>query len=363
MRPPASRSPLACLALVVAMTASACASQESAAPPALAPSAAGARVYVSNETAGTVAVIDAASGTIEAQIAVGKRPRGLRLSPDGTRLFVALSGSPISPPGVDESKLPPPDRSADGIGVVDISARRLERTYPSGQDPEAFDISSDGRWLYVSNEETAEMSVLDLQAGRIVRTVAVGEEPEGVTIAPDGRTVWVTCETDHTVVGVDTSSHEVIGRVETARRPRSIVFTPDGQTMFVTGELSSAVSVVDPVARKATHTIALAPESTREGQPRPLPMGAALSPDGRTLYVSNGRHRSVSVVDVATRTLTRTIQDVGIRPWGIGISPEGRTLYTANGPGGDVSVIDVARGVVTSRISLGGSPWGIAVSR
>ena len=66
-------------------------------------------------------MIDAATLTAVATIPLGKRPRGIAASPDGTRLYVALSGSPDAGPGVDEKTLPPPDRSADGIGVVDVS--------------------------------------------------------------------------------------------------------------------------------------------------------------------------------------------------------------------------------------------------
>ena len=84
---------------------------------------------------------------------MGKRPRGVKVSHDGKTLYVALSGSPRGGPGVDESKLPPPDRSADGVGVVDLVARKLVRTLPSGQDPESFDLSQDGKHAFVSNEE------------------------------------------------------------------------------------------------------------------------------------------------------------------------------------------------------------------
>src|SRR5881394_1675492 len=70
---------------------------------------------------------------VVARIPVGKRPRGLKLARDGKTLYVALSGSPRGGPGVDESKLPPPDRAADGVGVVDLTARKLVRTYASGQ--------------------------------------------------------------------------------------------------------------------------------------------------------------------------------------------------------------------------------------
>jgi len=327
--------------------------------PPSAPAKASLRLYVSNETAGTVDVVDPERGVVEHRIAVGKRPRGLMRSRDGSRLFVALSGSPIAPPGVDESTLPPPDRAADGIGVVDLATNTLTRTYPSGQDPEAFDLSLDGTRLFVSNEETAEMSVLDLSTGAIVARVPVGEEPEGVTVRPDGKVVYVTCEAENSIVGVDTSTFQVVARVKTAPRPRMIAATSDSRTLFVSGETGNAVSVVDVATHAVTHTLSLVgADPSNPGRP----MGLVFSPDGRRLFVSTGRGQSVSVIDVAGPGVVGTIADVGTRPWGIGISPDGGHVYTANGPSGDVSVIDVAAARVIRRVELGGSPWGIAVA-
>src|SRR4029079_19818266 len=79
---------------------------------------AGPLVYVSTEEGGEVIAIDPAKAAIAARIPVGKRPRGMKVSPDGKLLYVALSGSPRIPPGADESKLPPADRAADGVGVA-----------------------------------------------------------------------------------------------------------------------------------------------------------------------------------------------------------------------------------------------------
>ena len=79
--------------------------------------------------------------------------------------------------------------------------------------------------------------------------------------------------------------------------------------------------------------------------------------------MSFGRAKSVGVIDVATRKLARTFEDVGARPWGIGVSPDGRKIYTANGPSGDVSIVDVATGTVEKRVKVGGSPWGVAVAQ
>jgi DNA-binding beta-propeller fold protein YncE len=112
-------------------------------------------VYVSAEDGGEVVIVDPDHAMVVARVPVGKRPRGLKLSPDGKLLYVALSGSPRGGPNIDESRLPPADRSADGIGVVDLKTARLVRTLPSGEDPESFDISADGKTLYVSNEDPA----------------------------------------------------------------------------------------------------------------------------------------------------------------------------------------------------------------
>src|SRR5512142_1296892 len=79
--------------------------------------ASGPRVFVTNEASGDLSVIDAAQNEVIATVPLGKRPRGVKASPDGRFLYVALSGSPAAGPGVDESTLPPPDRAADGIGV------------------------------------------------------------------------------------------------------------------------------------------------------------------------------------------------------------------------------------------------------
>ena len=336
------------------------ASTQTPAPaPAPAPPA-GPRVYVSDETGSRVIVIDPASRQAIRTIDVGKRPRGIAVSPDGRQIYVALSGSPIAGPGVDESKLPPADRAADGIGVIDLATGTLVRKYQSGQDPEAFAISQDGRLLFISNEETAELSVLDLESGTIKTRVKIGEEPEGVTLRPDGQVVYVTCEGTNEVVGVDVTSHKIVAHIPTGPRPRSIAFDREGRTGFVTAENAASLTVFETATHKVVKTLQI-PRTPGTPMP-PRPMGQVVSPDGTRLYVTLGRAMSVAIVDIAARALAGSVEDVGTRPWGIGISADGRQIYTANGPSGDVTIIDAATGKVEAKVAVGGSPWGIAVA-
>ena len=233
------------------------------------------RIYVSNEDSGEITLVDPGTGQVLKRISVGKRPRGIKLAPNGKLLYVALSGSPSAGPGVDESRLPPPDRSADGIGVVDLATFKLLRTLPSGQDPEAFDLSPDGKTLFISNEETAEVTVLDVSTGRVIRRVPVGREPEGVTVRPDGKVVYVTCEGEGEVVAIDTETLKVISRMHTELRPRSVVFTKDGSTAFATAERGAAVTVLDGIRHKTIKTIMIPSEAGKSLPARP--MGSVLA--------------------------------------------------------------------------------------
>src|SRR6187402_1151998 len=105
---------------IVALLFSACVKTEEAPKPVEKP-AATYHVYVTNEASNNVSVIDPTTNEVTATVNVGKRPRGVHGSPDGKTLYIALSGSPSAPPGVDESTLPPPDRALDGIGLFDVA--------------------------------------------------------------------------------------------------------------------------------------------------------------------------------------------------------------------------------------------------
>jgi YVTN family beta-propeller protein len=314
-------------------------------------------VYVSDEDGGSVVVISTTSDEVVTRIPVGKRPRGMRISPDGTRLYVALSGLPKLAPGADESKAPPADPSADGIGIVDLASLKLLRKIPGGRDPEVVDVTSDGKRLWVSNEDAAEASLVDIDAGNVVRTVPVGKEPEGVTIHPGGKVVYVSNEADNTVSVLDIETGQPVAQVAVGGRPRSIAFTADGARAFVACETAHGLTLIDGKTHTKTGDLDL------PGDPLIRPMGLVVSGDGRTLYATTGRGKTVHAIalDEPAPRVKTTIADVGVRPWGIGITHKGDKLYTANGPTGDVAVIDAATGTVSRHIAAGGSPWGIAV--
>ena len=348
------------LAVATLMTpASLCAVERMASGAAVRSAPAEAALYVSDERGGAVLVIDLPSGAVRARIAVGKRPRGLGLSPDRRTLYVALTGSAASGPVPAQEQNSAPDPTADGIGVVDLNSQQLVKVIPSGPDPEAFAVSPDGKMLYVSNEDAATLSFIDVAGGMIVANVAVGAEPEGVAVTRDGKIIFIACEAANAVYVVSASTRKVLARIAVPRRPRSIVLTPDDKLAFVASEIEPAVTVIDPVALVALKTISLAPADGRNVRP----MGLALSPSAATLYVTTGRGGSLVEVDVRSATARRTIASIGARPWGVAVSADGSTAFTANGPSGDISVIDLGAGALQAHLQVGASPWGVLYAR
>jgi YVTN family beta-propeller protein len=314
------------------------------------------RLYVSDETGGNVVIVDPHTASVLARIPVGKRPRGIQVSPDHTRVYVALSGSPIGGPNVDESKLPPPDHRYDGIGVVDLKAQRLLTTYQSGADPEAFALSHDGSTLYVSNEDSGQLSAIDLRAGQLKTTIAVGSEPEGVAVSHDDRIVYVTCETSNNVYAVDARAMKVLAQIPTQKRPRALFLAMQEHEGYVTDEFGAALTVFSTENYQLLRTLSL-------GDPKVVrPMGIA-STDGHMLYVTTGRYGALLEVDSRSGKVVRSIDKVGVRPWGIALSSDGSRAYTANGPGADVSIVDLNSGKVEARVATGGSPWGVVLAQ
>lgn len=335
-----------------------------AAPPAAL--AASYQVYVSNERSGDVTIIDGGDFHVVATMAVGKRPRGIHPSPDGKTVYVALSGSPIEgPPPLDAQGNPilkkqqadddegaEADKSADGVGIVDVAQRKLTTKIKVGSDPEEFALSSDGSRLYVSNEDVKTVSVINIASAKVEHIVVVGQEPEGVATSPDGKSFYVTCETGGEILVIDAQLYTTQAHFKVGPRPRSVAFQPGTPIAFIPSESAGQLNVIDTGKASVLKVIDL-PTGSR-------PMRVKVAADGSKVYVSTGRAGTILVLDGHSYQVLSTIK-VGARPWGIDLSPDGRYLFSANGPSNDVSVVDLKSGQEITRVKAGSGPWGVAV--
>ncbi len=310
------------------------------------------RVYATNERSGDLTIIDGTSLTAVGTVPLGKRPRGIQAGPHGKKLYIALSGSPIAGPGVDENALPPADKSADGIGVFDIAEGKITRVITGVSDPEKLAVGKDGK-LYITSEDTGMLVIVEADSGKQLASIPVGEEPEGIDLTPDGRFAYVTSESDNTVAIVDTEAETVVKRISVGERPRNTAFSPNGLKAYVPGESDGTVTVIDTNRQVVLRTMSLKDDNFR-------PMDIVVSPDGQTVYVTTGRGGTVTALDGETLAVKASVE-VGKRPWGLAMSPDGKYLFTANGPSNDVSVVSTADMKVVARVKAGTGPWGVAI--
>lgn len=296
-------------------------------------------IFVSDESARCVQAVAAATLKVESCIEVGDRPRGMVMSPDGKRLYVAIGNE-------------------NRIAIIDTATCKLIRSVPSGPDPETLALSPDERTAYVANENDNEMSIIDLATGNR-REVAVGGEPEGTGVSPDGRTVVQASESGSMATVINAATGAVRANLMIDTRPRFVAFTPDGKRFWVSSELRGTVSVFDtatlqPVGKIDFDKAALTNELIQ-------PVGIRFTRDGKRAFVALGRGKLVAEVDPQTLNI-RAHWPVGLRAWNLALSGDETRIYTADGLDGTMSVIDLKSGRTLAPVKLGGKPWGIAVA-
>lgn len=295
-------------------------------------------ILITDEAGSCVNAVDGGSLKLVGCIEVGKRPRGLVASPDGKRLYVAVSGANV-------------------IAIVDIPSRKVMRTLKSGPDPETVAISPDEKVAYVANEDDALLTVIDIPTGRTVREISVGGEPEGTAVSPDGRTVVQASEASSMAHVIDAASGKVRANLMVDTRPRHVEFTPDGRRFWVSSEARATISVFDTATLKPAGKIDF--EAARLTDEIIQPVGVRFTRDGKIAFVALGRGKLVAEVNPASLKILRT-WPVGLRAWNLALSPNERRIYTADGLDGTMTVIDLASGK-NRTINLGGKPWGIEV--
>ena len=239
--------------------------------------------------------------------------------------------------------------------------------------PVGVAVSPDGRYAYVSNNNSSTISVIDT-VSRTVVPVNVAAPPIGIAVTPDGKYVYVTSPgpimnnngfTGNTVSVINAATNTPVGLpIEVGTGPIGIAITPNGKFAYVGNNRSGTISVIDTATNTISGSIV---DATGH------PIGVAVTSDGRHAYVANNGSNSVSLIDTATNQLVQSIAlpAGSTSPAGVAITPDGKYVYvTAMNNNnnnrviaGTVSVISTAtNAIVGDPITVGNSPLGIAVT-
>ena len=120
-------------------------------------------------------------------------------------------------------------------------------------------------------------------------------------------------------------------------------------TLYVTNTRSGSISIIDTHTFEVTGTIPLG-----QGKPNRV----AFHPDGKTAWVIYDKSHDIGVVDAETKKLAKRVK-IGGNPYNLSFAPDGRTLYVldwaSETSGDDVIVYDLATDKVEKKIEV--STW------
>jgi YVTN family beta-propeller protein len=166
----------------------------------------GTRAYTSNVGVGTVSAIDLKARRVAAVIPVSARAQRISLSVDDRWVFTADQTQPrlavietatnqvkhwVDLPGTAYGTAPTPDGrrllitlpGVSGLGVLDLSSLRLERTLSVPRAPQEVLVQPDGRLAYVSCDASHQVAVVDLERWTIPRLIEAGKLADGLAWA------------------------------------------------------------------------------------------------------------------------------------------------------------------------------------
>lgn len=306
---------------------------------AAAPAFAG-KAFVSNERGNTISVVNTETWEVETEFFGGNRPRGITVSPDGTKLYVCASDDNI-------------------VRVFDTETYEELPSLPSGPDPELFIIEPSGKRLYIANEDDNLVTVTDTETRTVLAEVPVGVEPEGMGMSPDAKWVVNTSETTNMAHFISTEDYTIKYNVLVDQRPRYAQYTADGTRLYVSSEIGGTVTVMDiaetgepTVIKKLTFEVpGVLPEWLQ-------PVGVKVTSDGSRVFVALGPSNRVAVVDGETLEVLDYIL-VGQRVWQLDFTPDEKYLLTTNGNSNDITVIDVEKEEAIKSVQVGQQPWGV----
>ena len=165
-------------------------------------------------------LIDVASASIEARIDLGpeSRPHSMQFLPDGRHAVATLQES-------------------DRLALVDLEARSVVRTYPTGgRDGHMVRLSPDGSRAYVTSRGAeGTLSVIFLQEDRAPAVIETGPGAEGIDVSADGGEVWVANRFVDTISVIDAESLEVVATLESRLASGRIAMGPEGYAIVPNG--------------------------------------------------------------------------------------------------------------------------------
>lgn len=231
------------------------------------------RIFVSMPAAGQVAVVEADSFKVIANVRAGPGATRLALQPDGRYLWVG-NNAPAGEKG--------------SVTVIDADALQPVATIPVGRGHHEIAFSNDSRWAFVTNRADGSVTVIDVRTLKPLRDIALGGQPISLAYSALSQLLYVAEAQAGVLYAIRPDDLSTQARIALAPGLGPMRFTPDGRWALVLNTADDKVYVIDPSSNRVAHDIAV------PGQPYQLAFTRAFA------YVRSLGSERVSMINLAT---------------------------------------------------------------
>lgn len=231
-----------------------------------------------------------------------------------------------------------------GVTVIDLATMETKGSIDIGaKGPRGIGVTSDGKYLVTANRNNGNISVIDRASGKVEKHIPVGKNPEFVRVL--GDKVYISYEPSSKggpppkpgaapvedddddeekvpakIAVVDLKQGKVVQEITGGPETEGIEFSKDGKKLVITNEADNTITVHDMKSGKLLKTIHTSKYGDR-------PRGIKVSPDG-SFYVSTLEYGNKILVLDKNFNVKKTV-DTAKTPYGISFDPQGKHLYVA----------------------------------
>jgi YVTN family beta-propeller protein len=175
------------------------------------------RIITTNVSSATVSIIEKTSAGPgpggppggnwnETVVPVGKGSEGFDVSPDGKEIWVANAG--------------------DGtVSIIDVASKQVTQTL-AADVPSAnrLKFTLDGKLALISTLRGSDVTVIDTATRKTVKRIPEGHGSAGILMQPDGARAFVACSPDGYVAVINLQSLEVVGHIDAGHEPDGLAW-------------------------------------------------------------------------------------------------------------------------------------------
>jgi YVTN family beta-propeller protein len=286
--------------------------------------------------------------------------------------FLLYSVPPVAAQPTPQHSLLALSKANHTLAIVDPATLKILARAPVGPDPHEVVASSDGTTAYVSNTGSGhfhELNAINLVAQKALPSFDTGAltGPHGLAFV--GGKLWFTAEGAKAVGRYDPKTSKVDWLMGTGQnRTHMIYVTADEKRVYATNVDSGTVSILENVVLPPT----VPPTGVMPPGAKPHTgwiqtvisvakgnEGFDVSPDGSELWTAAAGDGSVSIIDLATKKVTFTIDAKIVGANRLKFTPDGKRALISTLRSGDLVIYDTGSRKELKRLNIGHGAAGI----